>query len=104
MLDISRKVTVMAGSFLVLVGILMIMDRPALMTYGLLFYLKLVLGLIIVGLGHVGHGKLKKIQAAASVGEVDTVSEKTWDIMSKLMPALALTTILLGVWLVHGPR
>ena len=102
MVAISQKVTVMAGSFLLLVGILMLISRPALLSSGALFYVKLTLGLIMVGISHVAHGKLKKIRAALAETKVDAAGEKAWDLITKVMPVLGIVTIFLGIWLTHG--
>ncbi|MCH7858799.1 MAG: hypothetical protein IID14_03755 [Candidatus Marinimicrobia bacterium] len=99
---ISQKVTVMAGSFLLLVGILMLISRPALLSAGALWYVKIILGLMLVGLSHAAHGKIKKIRAALDENEVDTGSEKFWDMITKVMPVLAIVTLFLGFWLTHG--
>ena len=104
MVAISQKVTVMAGSFLLLVGILMLISRPALLSAGALLYVKLTLGLIMVGISHVAHGKLKKIRAALAESKVDTGGEKAWDLITKVMPVLGIVTLVLGFWLTHGPR
>ena len=102
MVTISQKVTVMAGSFLLLVGILMLISRPALLSAGPLLYVKIILGIIMVGMSHAAHGKIKKIRAALAESEVDTGSEKFWGMITKVMPVLAIVTLFLGFWLTHG--
>ena len=102
MVTISQKVTVMAGSFLLLVGILMLISRPALLSAGVLWYVKIILGIIMVGMSHAAHGKIKKIRAALAESEVDTGSEKFWGMITKVMPVLAIVTLFLGFWLTHG--
>ena len=102
MVTISQKVTVMAGSFLLLVGILMLISRPALLSTGPLLYVKIILGIIMVGMSHAAHGKIKKIRAALAESEVDTGSEKFWGMITKVMPVLAIVTLFLGFWLTHG--
>ncbi len=104
MVAISRKVTIMAGSFLLLVGILMLISRPALLSAGALLYIKLTLGLIMVGVSHVAHGKLKKIRAALAESKVDAGGEKAWDLITKVMPVLGIVTLFLGIWLTHGQQ
>ena len=101
-LAVGRRVSITAGSLLILVGLLMMMDRPSLFGEGPLLYLKIALGIGAVGLSHVAQARVRQVRDAAEVGDDTAGAEKSAGLALKLAPVIALTVVLLGILIAHG--
>lgn len=99
---LSRQVTTMAGSFVFLMGLLMLIRQPAIMATGPLFQVKITLGILSIGLMHMTHGKLKRVLAALEQGETNSRAEKTVSVFTKVIGVVNVLVLLLGVLRFHG--
>ncbi|MFQ6030211.1 MAG: hypothetical protein ACE5Q6_22280 [Dehalococcoidia bacterium] len=100
MLAISKRFGVLASSLVLLVGILMLINQPAMLGWGALFYLKIILGFVMIGFTHVAHARLIRLQSALAGGTASPSGEKMMDLTRWLLPVLGVIVIILGVW--HG--
>ena len=101
-LSVGRWVSITAGSLVILVGILMLIDRPGLLGEGPLLYLKIALGIGAVGLSHVAQARVRRFRDAAAGGDDSAGAEKSIGLALKLAPVLALIVVLLGIIIAHG--
>jgi uncharacterized membrane protein len=101
-LAISRRLTTLTASLLLLVGILMIIDMPGLLYEGPLIHIKITIGVILVGVSHVVHFRLKKAYAALHQEEPEAGADRFLDLATALVPAVAFITIFLGIIQSHG--
>jgi uncharacterized membrane protein len=99
---LSQRLATVAGSILLLAGILMLVDQPAMLKSGPLFHIKMTLGVLVVGASHVAHAKAKRLRAAMSEERVDARSERLMDLATWFVPALAFVVLFLGVFVAHG--
>ncbi|MCH7497851.1 MAG: hypothetical protein IH971_08370 [Candidatus Marinimicrobia bacterium] len=99
---VGHRITLTAGSIALLAGILMIMERPSILQHGAVFIVKIILGVMAVGLSHMVQGRVRRFRDGAQEGTEQPEAEKSVDMLLKLAPVLALATVLLGVFISHG--
>ncbi len=99
---VGHRITLTAGSLALLAGILMIMERPGILQHGAVLIVKIILGVVAVGLSHMVQGRVRRIRDGALEGTEPPGAEKSLDLLLKLAPVLALATVLLGIIISHG--
>ncbi|MFB0516070.1 MAG: hypothetical protein ACETWG_05635 [Candidatus Neomarinimicrobiota bacterium] len=100
--SISQRLTTMAGSILLLVGILMIINWPGVLGYGVLFYIKISIGVLLVAVSHIAHAMAKRARDALAAGRTDARAERFVDLTVRIGPAIAFIIVFLGVMVSHG--
>lgn len=99
---ISQRLSTIAGSILLLAGILMLVYQPAILGTGILFHIKMALGILVVGASHLAHVKAKRLRRALSEERVDTKAERFMELATWIVPALAFVVLFLGIMISHG--
>ncbi len=98
----ARFASMVAGSLVILVGLLMIMVQPQVLALGGRFHTKLLLGVVAIGLSHVAAGRLKKLHNTIKSDSAAQLEDKAFARLGGLIMLLAAVVIYLGVRLTHG--
>ncbi|UCD36829.1 MAG: hypothetical protein JSW54_08285 [Fidelibacterota bacterium] len=102
MIFISQRLVTVTSSVMLLAGVLLIVDQPAILSIGGLLHVKIFLGVLLVAGSHVSLAKMKKSRAALLEGRVDGKSERYLDLTTWIIPALTFVVMFLGVMVTHG--
>jgi uncharacterized membrane protein len=98
----ARFASIVAGSLVILVGLLMIMVQPQVLALGGRFHTKLFLGVLAVGLSHVAAGRLKKLHNTIKSDGATKLEDKAFGRLGALVMLLVIVVIYLGISLTHG--
>ncbi len=98
----ARFASIVAGSLVILVGLLMIMVQPQVLALGGRFHTKLLLGVLAIGLSHVATGRLKKLHNTIISDDSTKLEDTTFTRLGGLVMLLVVVVIYLGISLSHG--
>jgi hypothetical protein len=101
MLAIARYIHTLAGTFLLLTGVLMVIQRPGMLSSGH-FLAKAILGVVAVGISHYAQAKIRQIWLAWTAHRPVPRPEKIMDILAVVIPILGALVIFMGVSWSHG--
>ena len=97
MLETGRRLTVPAGSGLVLAGVLMILDRPGLLPGSILFRVKLALGAVTVVIVLMLYRRLQELADVEAAGShADETAGRLLKALLLLTPVVILAALVSG--------
>ena len=98
----ARFASIIAGSVVILVGLLMIMVQPQVLALGGRFHTKLLLAVVAIGLSHVATGRLKKLHNTIKSNDSTQLEDTTFSRLGGVVMLLVVVVIYLGISLSHG--
>ncbi len=98
----ARFASLVAGSLVILVGLLMILVQPQVLALGGRFHTKLLLGVVAIGLSHMAAGRLKKLHSTIVSDDTTKLEDKAFTRLGVVVMLLAVVVIYLGISLSHG--
>ncbi len=98
----ARFASIIAGSLVILVGLLMIMVEPHVLALGGRFHTKLLFGVAAIGLSHLAAGRLKKLHKTIVSDDTTKLEDKVFTRLGAAVMLLAVVVIYLGISLAHG--
>lgn len=102
MVTVARFSSIVAGSLVLLVGLLMILVQPQVLALGGRFHAKLFLGVLAIGLSHMVTGRLRKLYNTIKSDAADKLEDRVFARLGGLVMLLMIVVIYLGVSLNHG--
>ena len=99
---VGRIQAMVAGSFVILAGVLLTFRAGISGGLNPLLGVKILLGLTLIGLSHFGLSRAKKVAAALSEGQTHDSAERALDLINRVAPVIAIVVIFLGIWVAHG--
>ena len=102
MVTVARFSSIVAGSLVLLVGLLMILVQPQVLALGGRFHAKLFLGVLAIGLSHMAAGRLRKLYNTIKLDGAAKLEDRAFTRLGGLVMLLMTVVIYLGVSLNHG--